>query len=60
VGGPLAAIWGVSFCPIKEEDSDIIVTVDWTQSLNFYDLNGKQVSYLTFVEFFFNNSRILI
>lgn len=43
LGGPLAPIWGVSFCPLKEDDSDIFVTVDWTQTLSFYDSNGKQV-----------------
>jgi hypothetical protein len=43
LGGPLAPIWGVSFCPLKEDDSDIFVTVDWTQALSFYDSNGKQV-----------------
>lgn len=45
LGGPLAPIWDVSFSPIKIEDSDVVVAVDWTQSLSFYDLNGKTVCY---------------
>ncbi|CAG2114932.1 unnamed protein product, partial [Medioppia subpectinata] len=44
MGGPLAPIWGVSFCPLKDEDSDAIVSVDWTQSMSFYDLNGKAIA----------------
>ncbi len=52
LSGPLAPIWGVSFCPVKEDDSDIFVTVDWTQALSFYDTNGKQViSYTKILNF---------
>ncbi|XP_054168644.1 intraflagellar transport protein 122 homolog [Oppia nitens] len=44
LGGPMAPIWGVSFCPLKEDDIDIFVSVDWTQTLSFYDINGKAIA----------------
>ncbi|XP_074605343.1 intraflagellar transport protein Oseg1 [Brevipalpus obovatus] len=44
-GGSSPPIWGVCFCPKKDlETPDVIAAADWSQSLNFFDLSGKQVS----------------
>lgn len=37
------AILGVSFCPKRDEDVDILAVVDQNQALSFYDSMGKQV-----------------
>lgn len=41
---PAAPISSISFSPIKDEDGlDILVAVDWAQTMACYDLSGKQV-----------------
>lgn len=43
-GGVASQIWGVCWSPIKDNNGEqILAVVDWSQSLSFYNIAGKQV-----------------
>ena len=43
-GGQASAIWAVSWNPSQEESYDVLCVADWSQTISFYSLSGKQVS----------------
>ncbi|XP_042911227.1 intraflagellar transport protein 122 homolog [Parasteatoda tepidariorum] len=43
-GGSASQVWGVSWCPVKDNNGDeLLAVVDWSPSLSFYNTAGKQV-----------------
>ncbi|XP_013786897.1 intraflagellar transport protein 122 homolog [Limulus polyphemus] len=45
--GNLSPVWGVCFNPVREDEADVwgdvLAVVDWSRTLSFYNLAGKQV-----------------
>lgn len=41
-------IWAVAWSPNPEDGQDILCIADWAQTLSFYSLAGKQVSFSSF------------
>ena len=45
-GGILSPLWGVCFNPQKDDGEELLVSIDWSQTLTFFDVTGKQVAKL--------------
>ena len=43
-GGQSSAVWAVAWNPSQEESYDVLCVADWSQTVSFYSLSGKQVS----------------
>lgn len=38
------SIWGITFITSKDDETITFATADWSKSLTFFDISGKQVS----------------
>jgi len=36
-------VWTISWCPSKDDNTDILAVGDWNKKLSFYQLSGKQI-----------------